>query len=191
MGNFDHSLKFLGTNLYTVYYTYKIYELKQDITNLIMNVIDTVADLPKEYQKSSFEVLLNYFLIQSQLPLNTRTKKQTTQKRSEADTLQRILHSEYDWAATGIRQLKGVMQYIKILDVARQDFNIDKLSVSDIKIILEQKFRQKKSTNTIAMALIRSVGLYVDRIKNKEYEYGITAAGKKKLSDLEETKNEN
>ncbi len=165
--------------------------MKKDITNLIMNVIDMVADLPKEYQKSSFEVLLNHFLIQSQLPLNSRTKKQTSQKRSETDALQRILNSEYDWAATGIRQLKGVIQYIKILDVARQDFNIDKLSVSDIKIILEQKFRQKKTTNTISMALIRVVGLYVDRVKNKEYEYVITAAGKKKLSDLEATKNEN
>ena len=166
--------------------------MTNDITNLIAKVIDMVEGVPKEFQKSSFEILLGYFLMQSQLPLDTRTKKQTTQKRSEPDTLQRILSSEYDWASTEITQLNGAMQYIKILDVVQQEFTVDSLSVSEIKIILEQKFRQKKTTNAISMALMTFVGKYVDRIKDKEYKYRVTASGRKKLEqNLEQIKNEN
>lgn len=156
-----------------------------NISKLIKEVISMVKDVPEEYQKSSFEVLLNYFLAQSTSPSNTRRKKQTVQKHSETDDLPAILNSKYDWASTGIKKLKGITQYIRILDVVQKEFNIDTLSASDIKTILDQKFRQKKTINAISMSLMESVGNYVNRIReDKEYKYGITASGKEKLQQV-------
>ena len=167
--------------------------MTDDIKNLITDVIGMVEDVPEDFQRSSFEVLLNYFLIQSQPSLNMRVKKRTAQKHSKTDSLQVILNSKYDWASTGIKQLKGIMQYIKILDVVQQEFGVDKLSTSEIKTILEQKFRQKKTISAISMSLMTFVGVYVDRFKeDKEYKYGITVSGQEKLiKSLEKMKDEN
>ena len=160
--------------------------MKNDITNLITEVIDIVKDVPQEYQKGSFEVLLNYFLTQAIPPSNTRRKKQTTQKQnSETNRLQAILNSNFDWRSTRIKKLKGIIQYIKILDTVQKEFHINRLSASDIKTILEQKFREKKTTNAISMSLMESIGNYVDRIKeDKEYKYAITVSGKEKLEQI-------
>ena len=161
--------------------------MKDDINKLIINVIDMVKDVPQEYQKGSFEVLLNYFLMQSASSPNTHMKKQTTKKQhSETNTLQVILNDNYDWASTGIKKLKGIMQYIKILNTVQNEFHIGALYASDIKTILEQKFRQKKTSNAISMSLMKSVGNYVNRIKeNNGYKYKITASGKEKLQQIE------
>jgi len=160
--------------------------MNEDITNLIIEVIEMVQDIPEGFRKSSFEVLLNYFLMQSTLPSKpVAPKKFHTKKSSEQNIIQTILNTEYDWASTGIKKLKGTAQYIKIITVAKNDFNIDTLSPSDIKTILEQKFREKKTFNAISMSLMESVGRYVDRIKeDKGYRYRITVSGEEHLNRI-------
>lgn len=160
--------------------------MKEDITKLIMEVIDLVQDVPEEFRKSSFEVLLNHFLIQTTLPSKpVAPKKSHTKKNSEQNIIQTILNTEYDWASTGIKKLKGIAQYLKILNVVKNDFSVDTLSPLDITTILEQKFREKKTFNAIGMSLMESVGKYVDRIKeDKGYRYRITASGEERLNQI-------
>jgi len=160
--------------------------MNEDITRLIMEVIDLVQDVPEEFRKSSFEVLLNHFLIQSTLPSKpVAPKKSHTKKNSDQNNIQTILDTEYDWASTGIKKLKGIAQYIKILNVVKNDFSVDTLSPSDIITILQQKFREKKTFNAISMSLMDSVGRYVDRIKEgKGYQYRITTSGEEHLNQI-------
>lgn len=160
--------------------------MNEDITRLIKEVINMVQDVPKEFQKSSFEVLLNYFLIQTTLPSTpVAPKKSHTKKNSEQNAIQTILNAEYDWASTEIKKLKGIVQYLKILNVVKNNFSVDTLSPSDITTILAQKFREKKTFNAISMSLMESVGRYVDRIKeDKGYRYKITASGEVYLNQI-------
>lgn len=160
--------------------------MKEDITRLITDVISLIEDVPEEFKKSSFEVLLNYFLIQQTLPSKpTPSKKSSIQKSLETNDLQIILNTNYDWASTGIKKLKGISQYLKILSIVKNDFDIETLSASDIATILEQKFREKKTINAVSMSLMESVGRYVDRIKeDKGFRYRITGSGQERLEDI-------
>ena len=160
--------------------------MKEDITKLIMGVIDLIQDVPEEYQKSSFEVLLNHFLIQTSPSFKqVSPKKSPSKKYSEMNPIKVILSPEYDWASTGIKKLKGYAQYLKILNVVKNNFNVETLSASDIVTILEQKFREKKTSNAISMSLMESVGKYVDRTKeDKEWRYRITVSGEERLEEI-------
>jgi len=160
--------------------------MEKDITKLIDFVIDMVKNVPEEYRKSSFEVLLHHFLTSPPLPAKSRSSKVIKQQSSvEKNSIQEIISSEYDWAATGIKRLKGIGQYLAILKIAKNDFNVETLSASDIKNILDQKFREKKTINTISMSLMDAVGKYVDRIKaDKEFRYRITASGESRLEEI-------
>ena len=96
-----------------------------------------------------------------------------------------MLSAEIDWASTGIKKLKGIIQYLALLKIAKTELDDGTLSVAEIKIILEQKFREKKTVNTISMSLMDAVGKYVDRIKeDKEWRYKITASGENKLEEF-------
>ena len=55
--------------------------MNKDITKLIMQVIDLVKDVPEEFRKSSFEVLLNHFLTQSSLPSKSKVTKKSVMKK--------------------------------------------------------------------------------------------------------------
>ena len=160
--------------------------MKEDITNLIKFVMDLIEDVPEEYRKSSFEVLLHHFLTSPSLPAKSYSSKVIKQKKSvEKNSIQEIITSEYDWAATWIKRLIGIGQYLAILKIVKNDFNVDTLSASDIKNILDQKFREKKTINTISMSLMDAVGKYVDRIKaEKEFRYRITASGESRLEEI-------
>ena len=160
--------------------------MNKDITKLINEIINLVKDVPVEFRKSSFEVLLNYFLMQTTPPSKPNTpKKSQTKKNSEENIVQTILNTEYDWASTGIKKLKGIVKYLKILNVVKNDFDVDALSPSDITTILEQKFREKKTFNAVSMSLMESVGRYVDRIKEeKGYRYRITLSGDEHLNQI-------
>lgn len=162
--------------------------MKEDITKLIMDVINLIEDVPEEFKKSSFEILFNHFLIQQTLPSKpTQSKKSSTPKSSDTNDLQTILNTNYDWSSTGIKKLKGISQYLKILSVVKNNFNIEKLYVSDITTILEQKFREKKTINTVSMSLMESVGRYVDRVKvDKGFKYRIMESGQERLEDISE-----
>lgn len=160
--------------------------MNKDITQLINYVIGLVEDVPAEYQKSSFEVLLSHFLIQQTLPAKSIPSKLAKKKKvSKDNTIQKIVNSEYDWATTGAKNLKGITQYLAILKIAKNDFEVDTLSVSDIRNILTQKFREKKTINTISMSLMDAIGKYVDRIKeDKEFRYRITPSGETRLQQI-------
>ena len=160
--------------------------MKEDITRLIMDVIALVQDVPEEFRKSSFEVLLNHFLIQSTIPSRSATsKKSPIKKSSDTNDLQTILNTNFDWASTGIKKLKGILQYLKILSIVKNNFNVNTLSAFDITTILEQKFREKKTINAVSMSLMESVGKYVDRIKeDKGFRYRIIGSGEDKLGEI-------
>lgn len=157
--------------------------MKKDITKLINETMNLVKDVPEEYRKSSFEVLLNHSLTQPPLPSKPVTsKKSTVQKTSETNNLELMLSLEIDWASTGIKKLKGITQYLELLKIAKTQLADKTLSAVEIKTVLEQKFREKKSINTISMSLMDAVGRYVDRIKtNKEFRYKITTSGEERL----------
>ena len=156
------------------------------ISKSINEVINLVKDVPEEYRKSSFEILLAHFLSQRIPSFDIKQKKQPVQKHSKTDEgMRTILNSKYDWAFTGIKDLKGLTQYIHILDVVEKKFKIDSLSASNIAKILEQKFRLKKKPTAISMSLMSSVGECVDRSKvGYEYKYTITVLGRKKLKEV-------
>ncbi|MDH3764574.1 MAG: hypothetical protein OER82_02035 [Nitrosopumilus sp.] len=160
--------------------------MNKDITELITYVIDLIKDVPEEFRKSSFEVLLNHFLIQSSLPSKSIvTKKSTMKKSSEIKNLELMLSTEIDWASTGIKKFKGIIQYLALLKIAKTELDDVTLSASEIKTILEQKFREKKTVNTISMSLMDAVGKYVDRVKeDKEWRYRITASGENRLEEF-------
>jgi hypothetical protein len=157
--------------------------MKEDITKLINEIIDLVKDVPEEYRKNSFEVLLNHSLTQPFISSKSPDpKKSNTKKDSETKHLELMLSLEIDWSSTGIKKLKGITQYLKLLKIAKLELIDDTLSVTEIKIILAQKFREKKTINTISMSLMDAVGKYVDRIKvDNEFRYRITATGEERL----------
>ena len=163
--------------------------MNKNITSLIKEVISIVKDVPEEYRKSSFEVLLNYSLIQTPPTQKTQFKKSPPKKSPNDNYLQTILDKNYDWASTGIKKLEGILQYLKILSVVKNDFDVETLSASDIRIILVQKFREKKTINTVSMSLMKFVGKYVDRIKAANgFQYRIVGSGEARLEESSRSK---
>ena len=61
--------------------------MKEDIRQLINYVIGLVEDVPVEYRKSSFEVLLNHFLIQQTLPVKSIPLKLAKKKNVSKDNV--------------------------------------------------------------------------------------------------------
>ena len=114
-------------------------------------------------------------------------KKSITSKSASQDYLTELLESEYDWSHTNIRNLVPIGQYLKILKIAKTEFDINTLSPDDIRKILNEKFRISKTVNTISMSLMDGLGKYVDRIRRgHEYHYRITLMGEERLGKLEE-----
>jgi len=159
---------------------------KKNIKQLIDEVIDMVKDVPEAYRKNSFEVLMNYRLTHDiAVQQNTKSKKHVSTKIKKHNDLEIILNAEYDWASTRIKSQKGITQYLRILSITKNDFNIDTLSSSDISEILKHKFRENKTSNAISMSLMESLGNYVDRIKvERGFQYRVTPSGESYLNEI-------
>jgi hypothetical protein len=94
------------------------------------------------------------------------------------------LNSNYEWSNTKIPKLQPIDQYLNLLQIAKNELQIDKLSPDEIKTILQEKFRINKTVNNIGMTLMKKVGNYVDRIKiGNAYQYKITDKGEKYLEE--------
>ena len=144
---------------------------------------------PDDYKKEAFQVALQYYLNKSETGKDNKpqnTKKITTQKiQRKENNLEKIFQEEYDWSITQITQLQPLGQYLLLLKIVRDEFNIGILSTDEIKEILNEKFRINKTANAISMSLMAGVGKYVDRVKRgNEYGYRITKKGETHLDKL-------
>ena len=85
--------------------------------------------------------------------------------------------SDYDY----VYGLSGVVLYLAILHIAKQELNVDGLTPTEISKICKEKIRISEGINrtTISNAL-RGTGVNVDRISNprgRGYAYRITSRG--------------
>src|SRR5574337_860515 len=161
---------------------------------MIKEAIDLSTKFAKEahddFKEVAFQTALQHFLTQNELKSNTKpidiNKKTRKTKLIPQDYLSGLLESEYDWSATEIRNLSPLGQYLKILKIAKTEFQIDTLSSEDVRKILREKFRIDKTINTIGMSLMETIGKYVDRIRQGNgYRYRITSKGEERLKQLE------
>lgn len=146
--------------------------------------IEIAERAPEKYQQSVFQVVLEISLVRprgpkTNQPSEANQNSPTMAKVDEREDVDRdILQEKFDWSGTKIAQLKGLAQYLGIIDVALNEFKIDGLSAKKVQEVLFEKFRISKTPNTVSMTLMDSVGKYVDRIKEKgEYLYRITMNG--------------
>ena len=104
------------------------------------------------------------------------------------NSLDVILKSNYDWSTTNIQKMLPLEQYLTLLRITKNEFDISMLAVDDIKKILNEKFIITKTSNTIGMSLMKKVGKFVDRIKvGNGYCYKITSNGEKHLTEMVES----
>ena len=152
------------------------------------------AEAHDDFKEVAFQTALQHFLTQNAIKFNvksTNVNKRTKTKLASQDYLSRLLESDYDWSITNIRDLSPLAQYLKILKIAKTEFQIDTLSSEDVRKILNEKFRINKTINTIGMSLMETVGKYVDRIRQGNgYYYRITSKGEERLQQLEEKSGE-
>ena len=144
---------------------------------------------PKEFREVAFQSALQYYLNHHQKQDREsfgKIKPKITDVQYSEDNITKILQSNYDWSVTNIPKLQSLGQSLALLKLAREEFGTTMLSVNDIQKILLEKFRIKKSINTISMSLMKVIGKYVDRIKYESgFCYKITSTGESQLEQLE------
>ena len=162
-------------------------KLKSTIIDAI-KYANTYAEAATGFEKEAFQVALQHYLRMEhdrnmEAP-PASSKKLTEQDKNDEKNLEMILHS-YEWSSTKIPKLQSIDQYLHLLQIAKNELQIDKLSANEIKIILHEKFRINKTANNISMALMIKVGNYVDRVKTgSAYKYKITINGEKYLNEI-------
>ena len=130
----------------------------------------------------AFQSALQYYLMmenkQTHEPKKKQKKNKTITVTESENKLNTILQGDFDWSLTKIPTLESLGQYLLILQIANNEFQINMLSPEEIKQILNEKFRINKTTNAIGMLLMEQLGNYVDRTKlGKGYYYKITSSG--------------
>ncbi|MGI0016217.1 MAG: hypothetical protein ACREBU_22585 [Nitrososphaera sp.] len=150
----------------------------------IQRSMEIAEGAPEKYQQGVFQVVLQTLLAQPRVLQTDEsdTKRQDSVSAVEVnkpDDLGRdLLEEKYEWSSTKIPQLKGLAQYLSIIETALNEFKIDGLTAKKVQEVLFEKFRISKTPNTVSMTLMDSVGKYVDRVKVKgEYLYRITRNG--------------
>ena len=89
-----------------------------------------------------------------------------------------ILNSDCDWSKLNLDNIDGIQLYLSILDIVRINLNINSLSTLEIRNILKEKYRVKRSISAIGMALLHVQGKYVTRIRSgNSYKHKITPLG--------------
>ena len=147
------------------------------------------ADAAPGFEKEAFQIALQHYFEMEQYgggkDISKPRKKESKQKNKEPENkLEIILNSNYDWSLTNIPKLQPIDQYLHMLQIAKKEFGIDKLSTDEIRKILYEKFRITKTVNNIGMTLMKKVGNYVDRIKvGNGYYYKITSNGENYLKE--------
>jgi hypothetical protein len=134
---------------------------------------------PPKYQQGVFQTVFNLMLTDRLVPSPVQQTPVDEQTKTEAITDNNdILNIKFDWSGTKIPYLRGVAQYLAIIEIALNKFNVDGISAKTIQQVLFQKFRVSKTSNAVSMSLMNSVGKYVDRDEvNGEYVYRITRNG--------------
>lgn len=145
------------------------------ISKHVQEALSIIGDVPEEYKKTAFEVILGH-LLSSDYSIVQESRHVLTKK--DHTGIDRILRSSFDWPSTKILQSKPTPQILLILKVAKENFGINELSASEVQKILKEKFRITKSVSALGMLLMEKVGKFVDRIQegNKFY-YRITENG--------------
>jgi len=145
---------------------------------------------PEKFQEVAFQSALQYFFsanndVKYQKPSKGKKKSSKSLISKSKDALDEILQGDYDWSKTQVRALQPLGQYLLLLKIARDDFEIHILSSEEIKKILNEKFRINKTINTIGMSLMGVLGKYVDRIKRgNEFCYKLTSIGEEHLANM-------
>lgn len=149
--------------------------MNDKIVKHIHDTLSILDDVPEEYRKTAFEVILNHLLSSDYSPV--LESRQVLTKKDHAG-IDMILKSSFDWPSTKILQSKPTPQILLILKIAKENFGINELSASEIQKIFKEKFRITKNVSAISMLLMEKVGKFVDRIQegNKFY-YRITQNG--------------
>ena len=162
--------------------------MKRSIIDAI-KYANTYAEAATGFEKEAFQVALQHYL-KMECHRNIKTKivpseTFTEQDRNDENNLEMIMHSNYEWSSTNIPKLQPIDQYLYLLQIVKNELQIDKLSADEIKTILHEKFRVNKTVNNIGMALMKRVGNYVDRVKTgSAYKYKITINGEKYLNEV-------
>ena len=162
--------------------------METNIKASIKKAIALAKDTPEPYDKVVVGVVLKH-LLETDNVESTRKSHVTSRRQApsgvDADRLETILRSNYEWSMSNTTKLVGLGQYLNILKIVLDEFTIDDLSSSEIQEILSEKFRISKSINAVSMSLMDAVGKYVDRRRrNNEYFYKITQLGREHLDSL-------
>ncbi|MDE2590908.1 MAG: hypothetical protein KGL95_14730 [Patescibacteria group bacterium] len=159
------------------------------INKIIQQAMHIVKDIPPPYHDITYEAVLKYLLAtkgMNQTENHHPKIESISAEINPKDRVDLILQSNYDWPSTNIPKLVALGEYLLLLKIAKDDFNVDDLSSSEIRIILHEKFRISKTINAVSMSLMEALGKYVDRIRRgNEYFYKITPQGRYHLENLQ------
>ena len=157
------------------------------INEMIQKAIHIVKDVPEPYHNIAFEAVLKHLLLSKGVVQTVKHHKPESIPTiiDQKDRVDLILKSDYDWPSTHIPKLVALGEYLLLLKIAKDDFNIDDLSSSEIRTILHEKFRIMKTINAVSMSLMEALGKHVDRIRRgNEFFYKITPQGVSHLENL-------
>ena len=145
---------------------------------------------PEKFQEVAFQSALQHFFSTNNdeyYQKSGKVKKKSSKSLvlKSKDALSEILQGNYDWSVTQVSALPPLGQYLLLLKIGRDDFQIPILSSEEIKKILTEKFRINKTVNTIGMSLMGVLGKYVDRTKRgNEFCYKLTSTGEEHLANM-------
>lgn len=162
---------------------------KEATQEQIKKAIELVKGIEEPYRTLSFNVILEKLLrsesnkenltaeIKSVLaPIEIRPDEKAVEAEKNFDY---IMSSKFDWSEHSyIYKMEPYVQYLAVLKIALEKFEVDGLTPPEISTILREKFRILKIYNTISMAMAGYTGRYVDRVrKGTGFAYRISRIG--------------
>jgi len=155
----------------------------ESLKKRLENAAEIVANLPQHLQAAAFSIVVAELISADRIePYKKNTNKASpildNAKKDITPSLMGINRTKYPQMET----LNSALDCsLYLLQIARDELNIDGLNTVQISSVLKDKFRKKISKHAVSMALM-AAGKLVDRIPNgKGFLYKIMDAGEKHL----------
>jgi len=162
--------------------------MAKDVTQLIKEAAEAVEHVPENLQQVAFSKAFDALIAKQQGNTSRTTGRgerraakdssaQQIDESNEIDLLDRTAHPEITHDGTALNNS------LRLLQAARDDFDIDGLSASAIHRVLVEKFRCKVSRQAVSQSL-NGAGKYVNRHKEgNTVVFRIMGAGERYLKE--------
>lgn len=164
-----------------------------ELASLIQKAAEIAASVPENLQETAFNRALDALL--GELPQTATRRSLEAEVTPPPEVESRHPEPEHDLAkvliarmdATAHADVKSAAtvleRSLRVLHIARMDYDIDGLTPSEIATVLTDKFRISSPLSSVSDALGAAAGNLVDRVKEgRGYRYRIMTAGEEYLA---------